>query len=135
MLGGLSQKYFINGQQTSSNRPIFIDHRKMSKTSWPPAAINSAVESMATHPNWTGLGDVKVRKLRYLKQSQISCNSKPFYPILTNLVMSKALTVPSSDDEMTTFLLLLNCTPVTVEECSWNVTKQNPDVVFQILTF
>jgi hypothetical protein len=77
----------------------------MSNTSWPPAATNSAVESIATHPNWTGLGDVKVRKLRYLRESHILAIQFFVSCSLLYLVMSKALTVPSREEEITTFLL------------------------------
>lgn len=52
---------------TSKSLPIFIDHKYASKTSCPPAAINSPVESIATQLNCTGRGDTNVLKLRYLQ--------------------------------------------------------------------
>lgn len=48
--------------------------------------------------------------------------------------MSNALTVPSRDADTRNFLLLANVTAVTLDVCSWNVTKQNPDCVFHNFT-
>lgn len=56
---------------TSKSLPIFIDHKYASKTSCPPAAINSPVESIDTQLNWTGRGDTNVLKLRYLRKTCI----------------------------------------------------------------
>lgn len=49
--------------------------------------------------------------------------------------MSKARTVPSSDAETRNLLLLANVTAVTLDECSWNVRKQNPDCMFHSFTW
>lgn len=43
-----------------------MDQIKISKESCAPAQTISPLESTATHENWVGLGDVKVRKFRYL---------------------------------------------------------------------
>ena len=51
-----------------------------------------------------------------------------------NLCRSKALTVPSRDALTTTLPEALNNTPVMAEAWSENVTKQNPEVVFQSFT-
>lgn len=61
---------------TSKSLPIFIDHRYASKTSCPPAAINSPVESIDTQLNCTGRGDTNVLKLRYLRKKLILHNTK-----------------------------------------------------------
>ena len=57
-----------------------------------------------------------------------------FQTKLTDLCRSKALTVPSREAPSTTLPEELNVTPVTAEECSENVTKQNPEDVFHSLT-
>ena len=51
---------------TSSSLPVCMDQMKISKESWAPAETISPLESTATQENWVGLGDVKVRKFRYL---------------------------------------------------------------------
>lgn len=51
---------------TSNSLPVLMDHRNISKTSWPPATTNSPEKSIATQANWAGLGDVNVLKFRYL---------------------------------------------------------------------
>jgi hypothetical protein len=53
----------------------------------------------------------------------------------TNLCRSKALTVPSREALTTTLPEELKVTPVTADECSENVTKQNPEDVFQSFTY
>ena len=65
--------------------------------------------------NCIGEGVVNVLKLRYL-------------------IKSNALTVPSSEEENTTCPFLANSTWVTADECSVNVTKQKPEMVFQSLS-
>lgn len=52
----------------------------------------------------------------------------------TNLCKSNALTVPSKDALTTTLPEELNTAPVTAEECSENVTKQNPEATFHSFT-
>lgn len=54
--------------------------------------------------------------------------------IILCLCKSKARTVPSREQLSTTLPEALKQTPVTPEECSENVTKQNPDVVFHSFT-
>jgi hypothetical protein len=71
-------------------------------------------QSNATHENCTGVGDVYVRKFRYLKRS-------------------KARTVPSSELDIINCPLDANSSPVIVDECSENVTKQKPLDVFHNL--
>lgn len=71
----------------SSKRPSLRDQRKISNMSCPPAAMNSPLLSTATQASCTGRGDVKVRKLRYLKKlsfcpiviNNISINRKNTY--------------------------------------------------------
>lgn len=55
---------------TSSSRPVCMDQMKISKESWAPAETISPLESTATQENWVGLGDVKVRKFRYLREER-----------------------------------------------------------------
>lgn len=43
-----------------------MDHTKISKVSMPPAHTMSPLWSTVIQENWTGRGEVKVRKLRYL---------------------------------------------------------------------
>lgn len=47
-----------------------MDQIKISKESWAPAQTISPLESTATQENWVGLGDVKVRKFRYLPRGE-----------------------------------------------------------------
>lgn len=47
-----------------------MDQIKISKESWAPAQTISPLESTATQENWVGLGDVKVRKFRYLPRRE-----------------------------------------------------------------
>lgn len=54
---------------TSSSLPVCMDQIKISKESWAPAETISPLESTATQENWVGLGDVKVRKFRYLRET------------------------------------------------------------------
>lgn len=110
-----------------------MDHKYASKTSCPPAAINSPVESIDTQLNCTGRGDTNVLKLRYLKKKMYSNRIKLLVNI-SYLVRSKARTVPSRDADTINFLLGANATPVTVLVCSKNVTKQNPDWLFHNFT-
>lgn len=49
---------------TSNRVPNLTDHKYNSNTSKPPATTNSSEKSMATQENCTGVGEVKVRKLR-----------------------------------------------------------------------
>ena len=54
---------------TSSKRPVRIDHTNTSNESSEPAATNSPLASQARHANCVGRGDVNVRKLRYLNKN------------------------------------------------------------------
>ena len=101
---------------TSKRVPSFILHRYTSKKSWPPAAINSSLASIAKQENCTGRGEVRVRKFLYLAKSY-------------------ARTVPSNEADATNLRLWLKRTLDIDEVCSWNVSVQNPVNVFHSLTF
>lgn len=53
---------------TSRSLPVCMDQMRISKESWAPAETMSPLEFTATQENWVGRGDVKVRKLRYLRE-------------------------------------------------------------------
>ena len=69
-------------------------------------------------------------KQRKNKKDGVHCQVLKLY-----LLRSNALTVPSSDALTMTCPFWLNSTPVMPPECSLNVTKQKPDIVFHTLTY
>ena len=122
----------MSNRLTSSNLPVLIDQTNILNVSKPPAQTTSPATSKATQENWTGVGDVYVRKLRYLNEKSTLIDSNDFH-VDIHRKRSKARTVPSNELETINCPFEANSNPVTVDECSENVTKQNPLVVFHNL--
>ena len=57
-------------KHTSKSLPVCMDQTNTSKVSCDPAHTTSPLGSSPTEENWTGRGDAKVRKLRYLENTK-----------------------------------------------------------------